>query len=119
MGANQNSVRFLVAMLVVVSSVAASAAKVEVKLRERVAPKSSVVRLGDVAEIVVADRQLARQLAAVPLMPAPAPETERFLRKQEIADMLAANGVKMDDLRFDGAARRGYGTEQSAANCVQ
>ena len=39
--------------------------KFEVKLRERVIPKSPVVRLGDVAEIVSADRQQVRQLAAV------------------------------------------------------
>ena len=38
---------------------------------------------------------MAKKLAAVPLMPAPAPETERFLRKREVADMLAANGVEV------------------------
>ncbi len=80
-----------------------SAAAVEVRLRERVVPKASVVRLGDIAEISTKDRQVMKKLAAVPLMPAPAPDTERFLRKREIADMLAANGVELADVHFSGA----------------
>lgn len=76
-----------------------------ISLRERVVPKGSVVRLGDVAEIASADRQEARRLEAVPLMPAPAPDTERFLRRREITDMLAANGIELADIRFDGAER--------------
>jgi flagella basal body P-ring formation protein FlgA len=91
--------------LAIVLFTAASAMGVEVKLRERVMPKSSVVRLGDVAEIVSADRQQVRQLAAVPLMPAPAPETDRFLSKREVADMLAASGVELGDIHFVGAER--------------
>ena len=90
-------------LALIVVSVTTTASAVDVKLRERVVPKSSVVRLGDVAEISSADRQQARQLAAVPLMPAPAPDTERFLRKREVADMLAANGVELGEIRFDGA----------------
>jgi flagella basal body P-ring formation protein FlgA len=89
--------------LLLACGLANAEAAVEVKLRERVVPKSSVVRLDDVAEISSADRQQARQLAAVPLMPTPAPDTERYLRKREIADMLAANGVELGDIRFDGA----------------
>src|SRR6188768_3768703 len=82
----------LLVSLLLSAFIVASATGTEVKLRERVMPQSSVVRLGDVAEIVTADRQLARKLAVVPLMPAPAPETERFLQKREVADMIAASG---------------------------
>jgi flagella basal body P-ring formation protein FlgA len=78
-------------------------AAIEVKLRERVAPHASVVRLGDVAEIGTADRQQARQLGSLPLMPAPATGTERFLRTREIQDMLSAQGVDVGALRFLGA----------------
>jgi flagella basal body P-ring formation protein FlgA len=88
----------------IVSSLFA-ASGVDVKLRERAVPTSAVVRLGDVAEVVAADRQLARQLAGVPLMPAPAPETERFLRQREVADMLEANGVDLQQVQFAGAER--------------
>jgi flagella basal body P-ring formation protein FlgA len=92
----------IVSFFVVVGNVLPAMAA-DVKLRERVVPKSAVVRLGDVADISSADRQEVRQLAAVPLMPAPAPETEQFLRRREVADMLAANGVDLGDIRFEGA----------------
>ena len=82
--------------------VSISNAATEVTLRERVVPKNSVVRLNDVAEIVSADRQQARTLAVVPLMPAPAPGTERFLRKREVVDMITASGVEIGDIRFSG-----------------
>jgi len=101
------NVAFLLGILLAIQ-VAFSASSVfgtEVTLRERVAPKGSVVRLGDVAEIKSADRQEARRLAVVPLMPAPAPGTERHLRKREVADMLTANGIELSDIRFDGTER--------------
>src|SRR5262249_27996668 len=78
-------------------------AAIDVQLRDRVAPHGSVVRLGDVAEIRTPNRQDARQLAALPLMPAPAPGTERFLRTREIEDMLAAQGGDIGGLHFIGA----------------
>jgi flagella basal body P-ring formation protein FlgA len=78
---------------------------VEVRLREKVVPKASVVRLGDIADIAGKDRDAVKKLAVVPLMPAPAPDTERFLRKREVADMLAANGIEIGDIHFTGADR--------------
>ena len=54
-------------------------------------------------EVVTADRQQARQLSVLPLMPAPAPGTERYLRTREIQDMLSAQGVDIGGLRFVGA----------------
>lgn len=80
-----------------------SAVAVEVRLREKVVPKACVVRLGDIADVAGKDREVTKKLAVVPLMPAPAPETERFLRKREVADMLAANGVDISDIHFTGA----------------
>ena len=91
------------AMLVAFCVTSHALAAVDVKLREKVAPHGSVVRLGDVAEIATADRQQARQLGSLPLMPAPAPGTERFLRTREIQDMLSAQGVDVGGLRFVGA----------------
>lgn len=104
--------------LLVVCYCASSSLATDVKLRERVIPKTSVVRLGDVAEITSADRQEARQLAAVPLMPAPAPSTQQFLRGREVADMLEANGIELKNIRFHGAeqvAIVGRSTVQPAA----
>lgn len=89
--------------LVVSTSVASTAfADVEIKLRGRAAPHGSVVRLGDVAEITSDDRQQATRLGALPLMPAPAPGTDRYLRTREIEDMLAAQGIEVGDFRFGG-----------------
>jgi flagella basal body P-ring formation protein FlgA len=90
-------------LLSLVSATSTVFAVVDVRLREQVAPHASVVRLGDVAEIATADRQQAHQLGSLPLMPAPAPGTERFLRMREIQDMLSAQGVDVGALRFVGA----------------
>jgi len=103
---NKLRTKSLIVILMLASAIGASSASgTEVNLRERAAPKSSVVRLGDVAEIVTVDRQLARKLAVVPLMPAPAPGTERFLQKREVADMIAASGVDLAKIQLAGAKR--------------
>src|SRR5438552_3302718 len=93
----------LVALLVSANVVPTVLAVTDVVLRERVAPHAPVVRLGDVAEVTASDRQQARQLSALPLMPAPAPGTERFLRVREIQDMLSAQGLEVGELHFGGA----------------
>jgi flagella basal body P-ring formation protein FlgA len=100
-----DNLKVLAAVLVVLCVARQSQAAIDVKLRERVAPRGSVVRVGDVADIVTADRQQARQLAALPLMPAPAPGTEQFLRTREIQDMLSAQGVDLALLHFGGAGQ--------------
>lgn len=97
------SVTVFVALWVGVGASRSLLAAVDVKLHERIAPSSSVVRLGDVAEVTAADRDLARQLASMPLMPAPSRGTERFLRTREIQDMLAAQGADLGTLHFCGA----------------
>jgi flagellar basal body P-ring formation protein FlgA len=103
------------AVLVAVCVASEAIAAVDVKLRDRVAPHGSVVRLGDVAEIVTADRQQARRLGSLPLMPAPAPGTERFLRTREIQDMISAQGADLAGLRFIGAEQVLIAAESTAA----
>jgi flagella basal body P-ring formation protein FlgA len=83
----------------------ASAATVDVVLHERTVAASPVIRLGDVARIVTADRQRSRQLSALLLMPAPAPGTQRFLRRREVEDLLTAHDVDLSQLRVDGATQ--------------
>ncbi len=101
----ENNLKALLVVIAVLGIAQGAMAAVDVKLRERVAPRGAVVRLGDVAEINTADRQQARQLSALPLMPAPANGIERFLQAREIQDMLAAQGVEIGMLRFCGANR--------------
>ncbi|HJQ81961.1 MAG TPA: flagellar basal body P-ring formation chaperone FlgA [Lacipirellulaceae bacterium] len=83
----------------------ASAATVDIRLHEQVTASAPVIRLGDVARIVTADRQRARELSSLLLMPAPAPGTQRFLRKREVEDLLAAHGEDLSQLRLDGASQ--------------
>jgi flagella basal body P-ring formation protein FlgA len=98
----EKSYTWLLALIISMNVAASALADVAIKLRGRTAPHGSVVRLGDVAEISSDDPQQARQLGALPLMPAPAPGTERYLRTREIEDMLAAQGIEVGDFRFCG-----------------
>src|SRR5262245_47836748 len=105
------SVLIGVVALVFAMSTPARAAVVGIKLSERVDTASSVVRLGDVATVASDDREQSQELARLLLMPAPAPGTERYLRKREIADMMAAHGVDLRDIRFAGADQVAIGTK--------
>ncbi len=86
----------------------------DIDLHEQVVAKSPVIRLGDVARIVTADRLRARQLSSLLLMPAPAPGTQRFLRKREVEDLLAAHGEDISQLRIDGAVQVAITTPDSS-----
>jgi flagella basal body P-ring formation protein FlgA len=61
--------------------------------------------LGDVAEVLAADRQEADRLASLELFPPPAASRTRFLQVTELQDLLAARGIDRLDHRFSGAAR--------------
>jgi flagella basal body P-ring formation protein FlgA len=80
-------------------------AATEITLRERVATNGSVVRLADVAEIKCDDEQEALRLASLPLMPAPGVGGQRFLRKREVEDLLAAHRADLGEVRIQGAAQ--------------
>jgi flagella basal body P-ring formation protein FlgA len=91
------------ASVVVLLACAMATAATEIKLREKLTTGSPVVRLGDVAEIVASGGQEQRRLAALLLMPAPAPGTQRFIRVRELQDVLAAQGEELGQFRFVGA----------------
>src|SRR5262245_28620543 len=76
-----------------------------VTLRENVGMTKNLVRLGDVAEIACDDADEARDLASLPLMPAPATGSQRFLPKRRVEDIVAAHGVDMKTITFEGAAQ--------------
>ena len=76
---------------------AESATAADIAMRATAAPQGTVVRLGDVADVSAESKQEAERLAAMPLMPAPAPGTERFS-----ADARSA--------RLAGRARRKHGS---------
>jgi flagellar basal body P-ring formation protein FlgA len=76
---------------------------VEVVLRPSVVVSTAVVRLSDVADVAAGEEERGQQLLSLPLMPAPALGTQRFLRKREVEYLLSAHGIKLGDLRISGA----------------
>jgi flagella basal body P-ring formation protein FlgA len=92
----------VVAMVATTKGTVARAAT-EIVVRENVVMTRSVVRLGDVADIKCDDHAFAERLAALPLMPAPSVESQRFLRNREIEDLLAAHGVNQQGMTISGA----------------
>ncbi len=76
----------------------------EVVLRADAVLSGSIVRLGDVADVTSAVAGEAAELAAIPLLPAPAPGTQVFLSVTQLRDMLAANAVAVGALDIRGAA---------------
>lgn len=75
----------------------------EIKLRET-AQVSSLVVLGDVADVFTATGEERQRLEGIELFPAPAGGGKRFLRAREIQDMLLLRGVNLAEHRFSGAS---------------
>jgi flagella basal body P-ring formation protein FlgA len=96
----QLSRKLLATIVVALNVLPVSAA--EVALQAVVVPQGTVVRLGDVAKVTADDKVEAERLAAIPLLPAPAPGRLRFLRMREVEDLLAAHGENMQSLSFRG-----------------
>jgi len=97
---------------ILVAATSAMAAT-EIRLRDEAACTTSVDRLGDVADIESSDVASVEKLSRLPLMPAPAPGTERFLRLREIQDLLAAHGIDLGGLQFNST--EGVSIEAPAA----
>lgn len=76
----------------------------QLTLRPQVKLGASIVLLGDVVDIVAASDAERQELAAIPLVPAPAPGSQQFLSVAQIRDLLAAAGVNTGTLQFTGAA---------------
>jgi flagella basal body P-ring formation protein FlgA len=98
-------------LVATLATIPASAA--DIAMRATATPSGSVVRLGDVAEISADSKKEVERLSTIPLMPAPAPDTERYLRMREVEDLLAAHGENMDQLRFKGELIIAIGTHDT------
>ena len=93
----------LTMFLVLGSNLAAEAA--EIVLRQQVTLQGPVVRLGDVADLAAGTDARLQELAATPLLSAPAPGTRKYLRAVQVRDLLAAQGISLAGLTFRGAPR--------------
>jgi len=88
-----------------IAAVAASSPAAEIRLKSHVEVSGSLLTLGDVAEIFAADAAQAQRLAAMELIPAPAPGSQEFLRAREVRDMLTARGADLVAHRLSGSSR--------------
>ena len=77
----------------------------EIHLRPQCSPHSAVVRLGDLADIYSGDTRETAALAAVELFPAPVAGQQRFLRVQELQDLLMLRGVNLAHQELSGATQ--------------
>lgn len=76
----------------------------QLSLRPCAELSASIVLLGDVVDIIGASEAEREELAAIPLIPAPAPGAPQFLSAAQMRDLLAAAGVDVGTLQFAGAA---------------
>ncbi len=74
-----------------------------VALREHSAHQGSLIRLGDVADISAATTGELNNLSTTVLMPAPAPGTQQFLHRAQIRDLIAAQGIEINQVFLSGA----------------
>ena len=84
----------------------------EIVLRDAATPAGNIVRLGDVAEIRAIDSARAERLASLPLIPAPAPQTQQFIRRRQIEELLQEATLVVPEAEWmDSGGRDGRHTE--------
>ena len=86
--------------LVLLVSQAAGAA--EITFRSEAVVARGIVRLGDVAEVVSSDANETRLLEGIALVPAPAADEPKLLKRQEVQQLLQLSGVALREHRFLG-----------------
>lgn len=93
----------LLLTIIVVAICPIAARGAEIALRGQATLAGSIVRLGDVADLSSADEAETAELAAVPLLPAPAPGTQFFLDAAKIRQLLSSAGVDVRKVQIRGA----------------
>jgi flagella basal body P-ring formation protein FlgA len=93
----------LMAVLTTVLSASQVSNAAEIVLRQQVTLRGPMVRLGDVADLSASNNTRLQELITTPLMPTPAPGTQKYLHVAQLRDLLNARGVSIADLRFRGA----------------
>ncbi len=77
----------------------------EFQLRSQCRCRTAMVTLGDLAEIIAADRRQAATLAAMELFPAPSGSRQRFVGIREVQDLLLERGIALTEHRFSGSSQ--------------
>ncbi|MBY0586073.1 flagellar basal body P-ring formation chaperone FlgA [bacterium] len=76
-----------------------------VRLRESVVIESSIMTVGDLAEISESDRYRHSQIAGVEIGPAPEAESPKWIDLNDIKEALTREGIRFDDITFQGSRR--------------
>lgn len=87
------------------AATASSADAAELRLKAQARCSTSVLRVGDVADVFSAEAWQVEQLTAIELGPAPATGMKRFVRAREVQDALWMRGVNLADHRISGVDR--------------
>lgn len=95
----------VLAVLLAVLLWTATAQSAEIQFRAAASPSSSIVRLGDVAEVADVDAGEAERLRGLELFPAPVPGEARFVPASEVEQLLDRRGFSIRDHRFSGATQ--------------
>ncbi len=77
----------------------------DIQLKPKAEVQGTLVRLGDVANILDADSDRSARLAKVELCPAPLPGQQLNLSASDIQRTLLHRGVELSSVRFSGAGR--------------
>lgn len=95
--------KHVVMMIAAIAAACSASEAAEIRLKPSVVVDSTIVRLGDVAEVTAPFPQEAEALAATELFPAPIPERRRYVQAREVIDLLVRRGVDFSVHRVAGA----------------
>jgi flagella basal body P-ring formation protein FlgA len=93
----------LMLITLVLASLPLAARGADISLRRQATMSNSIVRLGDIADITSTDEAEKNELAAVPLLPAPAPGTQLVLDIAKLRELLSFAGVDIRTLQIRGS----------------
>ena len=99
------AIKFCLTSVCVAAVTVAATQAAELQLRPEIHTQKNILLLSDVAEIFTGSSQEAAMLAAVELMPSPAPGTRLSIRMREIQDVLSMRGVNLANVQFTGSAQ--------------
>lgn len=93
---------FIITNLLTLAVLAVPASAAEIRFLAEASVPRGIVRLGDVAEVISTDATEARFLEGIALVPAPAADVPRILKRQEAQQLLQLSGVVLREHRFTG-----------------
>ena len=91
----------------------------DIQLKPKAQVRGTLVRLGDVADVLASDTTRATRLGQIELCPAPLPGQELKLTAADIQRSLLHRGVELSSVRFSGAGQVTVAAGETAASQSQ